>query len=150
MNNINTINEVQEAFKNKLEENVYFANHDIPILVENSKQIEYEIKSKMSALGITVTVSTPGLTYRGDSSQIEPFWEITNGNVVVVENPTLNRGRANSATALDTALQVAETLNLISNVSVNSITQTTNSGFVVVNVMFKSNIGFRFEKTTIN
>lgn len=265
-NTITSISEIQNAIKNELGKNVWFTQHDVPILVENSKTIEFEIKSKMSALGITSTVATPVLSYRGvypatetvkegvkiptdisfptseetqdvvyDCADIamwgteeppatlsvrfpslgkvveygfvspggatewdyitsasqavngvprgltigldgenvyaishyddynghvhpvklseslvpietktlkQPFWEITGFNVVIVENPTLNRGRANYATALDTALQVAYSLSELPETCLNEIRQTTQGGLVVVTVSFKSNIAF--------
>lgn len=150
MNTIRTISEVQQSIQGTLLENVYFVQHNIPILIENSKNIEYEIKRSMSALGICVTVSTPSLSYKGDVSQTEPYWEINGLNVVVVESPTLNRGKANYATALDTALQVANTLNLIPNVCINEINQNSQNGLIIVNVSVKTNIGFRFEINDLN
>lgn len=149
MDKIETISEIQLAVKAELEKNSYFAVHGVPILIENAKDIEYQIKNAMSSLGITATVSTPSLTYRGnytDENGQYPYWELPSFNVVVVENPTLNRGRANYATALDTSLQIAETLNTIPNVCNNTIRQTTTGGLVVVTVEVKSNIAFRYEK----
>lgn len=147
LQNIDSISEIQDAFKEKLLENVWFSNHSIPILVENAKDIEFEIKTTMSSLGICITVSTPSLSYQGELHSEEPFWNIEGGSIIVVENPTLNRGKANYATALDTALQVAETIKLIESAIPTSILQSTQNGLVVVEVAFKTNIGFRYEKT---
>ena len=148
---ITTISEVQEAVKAALEENVWFGLHGVPLLVENAKDIEYQVKSAMSSVGITATVATPSLTYRGDyvhePNDRHPYWEISGLNVAVVENPTLNRGRAGYATALDTALQVAETLNGIPTVCNATIQQSVQGGLVVVQVAAVSNIVFALEKS---
>ena len=148
MNTIHSISEIQDTVKKELEHNTYFAKHNVPILIENAKDIEFQIKSAMSSLGITATVATPSLTYRGDVVPNEnPCWEINSMNVVVVENPTLNRGRADYATALDTALQVALTLNRIPTVGISTITQTTQGGLVVVTVNSRTNMDFALEET---
>lgn len=149
MDNIKTISEIQLAVKAELEKNSYFTVHGCDILIENAKDIEFQIKNAMGSLGIVATVATPSLTYRGDYSDGEsksPYWEINSINVVIVENPTLNRGRANYTTALDAALQVAETLNEIPEICNSTISQTTNGGLVVVSVSLKTNIVFGLEK----
>ena len=152
-NIITSISDIQLAVKAELEKNTYFVTHGVPILIENAKDIEFQIKSAMGACGIVATVSTPSLNYGGNYThqpeKQSPYWEISGLNVVVVENPTLNRGRANYATALDTAIQVAETLNPLPNVGLGTITQTTNGGLVVVTVNMKSNIVFSLEREDI-
>lgn len=149
-NSISTISELQLAIKAELEKNTYFVVHGVELLIENAKEIEYQIKSAMGACGIVASVSTPSLTYKGDYAHEDgsksPYFEMNSFNVVIVENPTLNRGRANYATALDAALQIAETLSPISNVCLNDITQSTMGGLVVVTVNFKSNIVFSLQK----
>ena len=148
MNTIKSISDIQLAVKAELEKNTYFVTHGVNILVENAKDIEYQIKSAMASLGITATVATPSLTYKGDVVPNQtPCWEINALNVVIVENPTLNRGRANYSTALDSALQVALTLNKIPTVGVSSITQTTQGGLVVVTVSAKTNLNFALQET---
>lgn len=150
MNSITSISELQLAVKAELEKNTYFVTHGCNILIENAKEIEFQIKNAMGACGIVATVATPSLTYRGDYSDSEgksPYWEMNSMNVVIVENPTLNRGRANYTTALDAALQVAETLNCIPEICNSTITQSTNGGLVVVSVALKTNIVFALEKS---
>lgn len=156
MNQISSISEVQEAIAGVLSANTFFSTHDVPILVENSKDIEYQIKSSMTALGIAATVATPSLTYGGDLHTEEqnnlsstfPYWTVNSGSVVIVENPTLNRGKNNYATALDTALQTALTLQQIPNICDSSIVQTTQGGLVVVTVQFKTNLTFALTPTS--
>ena len=154
-NSIASISELQLAIKAELQKNTYFVVHGVELLIENAKEIEYQIKSAMGACGIVASISTPSLTYKGDYAHGEnsnsvpsksPYFEMNSFNVVIVENPTLNRGRANYATALDTALQIAETLSPIPNVCLNDITQSTMGGLVVVTVNFKSNVVFSLQK----
>ena len=148
-NTIKSISDIQVAVKAELEKNTYFVTHGCNILIENAKDIEFQIKNAMGSLGIVATVATPSLTYRGDysdGSSKSPYWEINSLNVVIVENPTLNRGRANYTTALDAALQVAETLNEIPEICNSTISQTTNGGLVVVSVSLKTNIVFGLAK----
>lgn len=272
-NSISSISEIQETIKTELEKNSFFSERNVPIICENSKTIEYEIKTAMASLGIAATVATPNLSFKGMTTISEvktyavvmptdievsndvivdnciytcsdisswgednipneikmvipsldgvtvtlenvgashsgtnyeynylvpttlrpleviainfdsstgivaafsyyydytgkyhpvnlsestipfeettfkvPFWEMTAANIVVVENPTLNRGKENYATALDTALQIALTLQEIDNACNTSIQQTSQGGLLVVNVQFKTNIGFSLEK----
>lgn len=146
-NTINTISEVQNAIADKLQENVYFVQHNVPILVENSKTIDFDIKNSIGKIGVCATVATPSLTFQGHygAENHPPFWTMESAQVVVVENPILNRGRANYATALDTALQIAQTLNTSFNFGLTSIQQTSEQGLVVVTVSFKTNVAFRYE-----
>lgn len=149
MTSIKSISDIQIEVKAELEKNTYFVTHGCDILIENAKDIDFQIKNAMTACGIAATVATPSLAYRGDYSDgtnKKPFWEMTSMNVVIVENPTLNRGRANYTTALDAALQVAETLNPLPGICNSTISQTTNGGLVVVNVSLKTNIVFALEK----
>lgn len=152
-NTISSISELQLAVKSELEKNTYFTVHGCDILIENAKDIDYQIKSAMGACGIVATVATPSLTYRGDYSGTngkQPYWEVNSLNVVIVENPTLNRGRANYTTALDAALQVAVTLNNVSGICNSTITQTTQSGLVIVTVNEKTNIAFNLVEDSSN
>jgi hypothetical protein len=145
MDSISSISEIQEEIKEILEANSYFANHNVPILIENAKDIEFQIKSAMSALGIAATVATPTLSYRGQhagQTQQTPFWSMDSANIVIVESPTLNRGKESYATALDAALQVALTIQKVPNICNTTISQTTRGGLVVVTVNFKTNVGF--------
>ena len=151
METITSISDIQIAVKAELEKNTYFVTHGCDILIENAKDIDFQIKNAMATCGIAATVATPSLTYRGDYSNgvsKSPYWEMTAMNVVIVENPTLNRGRANYTTALDAALQVAETLNPLPELCNATISQSTNGGLVVVSVSFKTNIVFALEKVS--
>lgn len=151
MTTVESISDVQLEVKKILEENAYFTVHGVPIIIENAKDIEYQIKSAMASLGTVITVSTPSLTYSGNltgpaTDEKSPFWTLNSIQIVTVENPTMNRGRANYSTALDTALQIAETVHQIPTMCNVSITQTTMNGLVVVTVTVKSTAVFALAK----
>lgn len=151
MEKIESISDIQLAIKGELEKNTYFVTHGVNILIENAKDIEYQIKSAMGNLGTVITVSTPSLTYSGNLAGPEedrksPFWTLNSVQIVVVENPTLNRGRANYSTALDTALQIAETLHQIPTLCNVSISQTSTGGLVIVTVVVKTTAVFELSK----
>lgn len=151
MHTIKSISDIQLAIKAELEKNTYFVTHGVDILIENAKDIEYQIKSAMGNLGTVITVSTPSLTYSGNlagpsTDEKSPFWTLNSIQIVTVENPTLNRGRANYSTALDTALQIAETIHQIPTMCNVTIAQTTMNGLVVVTVTVKSTAVFALAK----
>lgn len=151
MTTVKSISELQLAIKAELEKNTYFVTHGVGIIIENAKDIEYQIKSAMGSLGTVITVSTPSLTYSGNlagpvTDEKSPFWTLNSIQIVTVENPTMNRGRANYSTALDTALQIAETIHQIPTMCNMSITQTTMNGLVVVTVTVKSTAVFALAK----
>ena len=147
VSNIHTISEIQEAIVAELGKNTYFIEHDVPILYENSKTIDFDIKSSIGKIGTVVTVTTPSMTFAGKygTTNTPPFWTMETATVVVAENPVLNRSRANYSTALDTALQIAQTLNRIPHMGLTSIDQTSEAGLVLVTVTFKTNIAFCYE-----
>lgn len=148
---INSVNEVQDAIKKAIEENVYFAKTKIPVITENSAQIDYLIKNAIGKLGICCVVQTPTFDFYGKAEDGHPVWEIPEFSVVISEIPTINRGRADASTALDAALIVAETLNeLGAEVALNSINQVENQGVVSVFVSFKTAIHFRYERNDLN
>lgn len=144
ISNINTISEIQEAIVKELNQNVYFIEHEVPILFENSKTIDFDIKSAIGKIGTVVTVTTPSMSFGGKygTDNTPPYWTMEAATVVIAENPVLNRSRANYSSALDTALQVAQTLNMVPSFGLTNITQTSESGLILVTVQFKTNIAF--------
>lgn len=147
ISNIHTISEIQEAIVNELTQNVYFTQHNVPILFENSKTIDFDIKSAIGKIGTVVTVTTPTMSFGGQYGveNTPPYWTMEAATVVVAETPILNRSRANYSTALDTALQIAQTLNNLPTFGLTSISQTSESGLILVTVQFKTNIAFCYE-----
>lgn len=146
---IKSISEIQDAIKDVLKQNMFFEIHDVTILCENAKDIDYEIKSAISRLGILATVNTPDLTFIGKYENKEPAWKMNGIEITIAEIPITNRGRANYATALDTGLQVGETLNELDNLNLVGIQQSEMNGYLLVTVTFDSNIIFRYDKTQV-
>lgn len=146
---IHNISEIQEALQKLLYENTYFKAHDVSILCENTKDIEYQIKSAISKIGCVATINTPSLTYIGKYENHEPAWKLNGITISVAEIPVTNRGRANYSTALDTALQIAETLAEKTNLNLVDIQQSEMGGYIMATVSFDSNITFRYEKRTL-
>lgn len=144
---ISSIQEVQEAIKEALEANVYFKRHSIPVLCENSAQIDYLIKNAIGKLGIVCVVQTPTFDYMGKAEDGHPVWEMPEASIVVSEIPTTNRSRAGASTALDAALNAAEAINeLGDSVSLETIYQMENQGVVSVFVTFKTCSRFCYER----
>lgn len=145
---IHSINEVQEAIKSALEDNVFFARHKVPVIIENAAQIEYLIKNALGKLGAVCVVQTPIFQFIGKDEDGHPVWEMPEASIVISEIPTTNRGRAGSATALDCALNAAEALNEAfgSAMVLENINQTENNGVVSVFVSFKTSAHFTYER----
>lgn len=144
---INSIQEVQDAFKEALLANTYFQKAKIEVLTENTAQIDYLIKNAIGKLGIVCVIQTPSLNYIGKAEDGHPVWELTEGSIVISEIPTVNRSRAGASTALDAALQAAESLNeLGAEVALDQIYQVENQGVVSVFVTFKSTARFTYER----
>lgn len=142
---INSIQEVQDALKQQLESNVYFATAKIQVVTENAAQIDFLIKNALGKLGIVCVVQTPTFDFMGKDEDGHPVWSMPEGTIVVSEIPTINRARAGASTALDAALQAAESLNeLGSNIVLKSINQVENQGVVSVFVTFETNARFKY------
>ncbi len=148
---INSINEVQDALKEALEQNVYFAKAKISVITENSAQIDFLIKNAIGKLGIVCVVQTPKLDYYGKDEDGHPVWQLSETTIVISEIPTVNRGRAGSSTALDAALIAAETLNELGNgIALDSINQMENQGIVSVFLSFKTTARFTYQRNDID
>lgn len=147
---INSIQEVQDAIKEQLEKNVYFASSKITVLSENSAQIDYLIKNAIGKLGIVCVVQTPTFEFYGKDGDGHPVWNMPEATIVVSEIPTINRARAGSSTALDAALQAAESINeLGSGVVLKQIYQVENQGVVSVFVTFETNAHFCYYRNDL-
>jgi len=142
---INSIQEIQDAIKQQLEKNVYFANAKIQVVSENAAQIDFIIKNAIGKLGIVCVVQTPTFDFIGKDEDGHPVWSMPEATIVVSEIPTINRARAGASTALDAALQAAESLNeLGSNIVLKSINQVENQGVVSVFVTFETSARFKY------
>lgn len=144
---IHSINEVQEAIKEALMQNVYFRAAKIEVLTENAAQIDYLIKNAIGKLGIVCVVQTPAFDFIGKDDDGHPVWEMPEASIVISEIPTTNRSRAGASTALDAALQAAESLNeLGEGISLEEIRQVENQGIVSVFVTFKTVCRFCYQR----
>ena len=144
---INSISDVQEAIKEALEANVYFKRHSIPVLCENAAQIDFLIKNAIGKLGIVCVVQTPAFDFIGKADDGHPVWEMPEASIAISEIPTTNRSRAGASTALDAALQAAESLNeLGEGISLEEIRQVENQGIVSVFVTLKTSARFCYER----
>lgn len=144
---INSIQEVQDAIKEALMQNVYFRAAKIEVLTENAAQIDFLIKNAIGKLGIVCVVQTPAFDYIGKDDDGHPVWEMPEASIVISEIPTTNRSRAGASTALDAALQAAESLNeLGSEVCLSEIRQVENQGIVSVFVTFRTACRFCYQR----
>jgi len=144
---INSIQEIQDAIKEQLEKNVYFATAKIQVITENSAQIDYLIKNAIGKLGIVCVVQTPVFEFFGKDEAGHPVWTMPEATIVISEIPTVNRGRAGASTALDAALQSAEALNeLGSSIVLKQIYQMENQGVVSVFVTFETSAHFCYAR----
>ena len=142
---IESIQDVQEAIKGVLENNVYFKKTQIPVLCENAAQIDFLIKNAIGKLGIVCVVQTPSFNFMGKDEDGHPVWEMPEASIVISEIPTVNRARAGSSTALDAALQAAEAINEVGGTLVlNKINQIENTGVVSVFVSLKTSARFTY------
>lgn len=147
---VNSISEIQDAIKEALMQNVYFRAAKIEVISENAAQIDFLIKNAIGKLGIVCVVQTPAFDYIGKDDDGHPVWEMPEASIVISEIPTTNRSRAGASTALDAALQAAESLNeLGSEVCLSEIRQVENQGIVSVFVTFKTAARFTYGKETL-
>lgn len=136
---VNSVQEIQDAIKEALMQNVYFRAAKIEVLTENAAQIDFLIKNAIGKLGIVCVVQTPAFDFIGKDDDGHPVWEMPEASIVISEIPTTNRSRAGASTALDAALQAAESLNeLGEGISLEEIRQVENQGIVSVFVTFKT------------
>lgn len=144
---IHSIMEIQEAFKQALENNVYFQAAKIQVVPENAAQIDFIIKNALGKLGVICVIQTPAFDYIGKDDDGHPVWEMPEASIVISEIPTVNRSRAGASTALDAALQAAESINELGDaVALEQIRQVENQGVVSVFVTFKTSARFGYAK----
>ena len=82
---INSIQEVQDAIKEALMQNVYFRAAKIEVLTENAAQIDYLIKNAIGKLGIVCVVQTPAFDFIGKDDDGHPVWEMPEASIVISE-----------------------------------------------------------------
>lgn len=80
-------------------------------LVENKKDIDYEIKNALGREGIVAVVMTPKATYAGKYEDLFLAWTLESLEIDIVENPTVNRGKKNGfITGQDAAMRLFDVL----------------------------------------
>lgn len=86
-----------------LKKDRWYVEHAIPLHIENTGDILYIVESALASCGIALIIKVPRAVAE------TPTFRMTL-EVMVLENPSLNRTRANMATALDVAWHAALSL----------------------------------------
>lgn len=106
---MNILEEVQIFVADKLNSDPQLSA--CPFLVENRKDIDYEIKSALGKQGIVGMVMTPKATYAGSFQDVGLAWQIDELQVNVVENVPVNRGKKGGyVTGQDAAMRTFDVL----------------------------------------
>lgn len=88
----NLFGKIQEHVVEILSDDELLKKWGVPVLSENIKDIDFQIRNAMSRQGVMCLVTTMKGTYGGHNSMVES-WLIDNLEILVVENPTINRPR---------------------------------------------------------
>ena len=97
----NVVRDLLVWLRDHLSEDPWYAEHGVPLLIENQKDILAEVEELLATTtGIAVVLKVP----RAENNR--PALNVTL-ELRVLENPLLNRCRANAATALDVAWHAA-------------------------------------------
>lgn len=106
---MNILEEVQQYVADKLNADPQLSA--CPFLVENRKDIDFEIKQALGKQGICGLVMTPKATYAGAYMDVGIAWQIDELEIDVVENVTVNRGKKSGyITGQDAAMRLFEVL----------------------------------------
>lgn len=80
-------------------------------LVENSKDIDFQIKNALGRQGIVAVCMTPKATYAGKFEDLFLAWNLEQLEIDIVENPIINRGKKTAyLTGQDIAMRVFDVL----------------------------------------
>lgn len=96
-----TINDLQNAVRDRLNCDPWMIEHGVAWLAENQLDIEFEITKHIGNQGIVGIVMTPALSYQGMADDYTVSYKVNELVLQVTETPILNRGRLNAGTALD-------------------------------------------------
>lgn len=97
----NVVNDLLVWLRDHLNKDPWYAEHGVTILIENQKDILSEMKRLLTAtFGVAMVLKVP------HASNNRPALNVT-FELLVSENPLINRNRANFATALDVAWHAA-------------------------------------------
>lgn len=82
-----------------------------PFIVENKKDVDFEIKQALGKQGVVGLVMTPKATYAGAYMDVGIAWQIDELEVDIVENVTVNRGKKDGyVTGQDAAMRLFEVM----------------------------------------
>ena len=106
----NILEEVQRYVADKLNADPQLSA--CPFLVENIKDIDYEIKNALGRQGIVGLVMTPKATFAGAYMDTSLAWQLDELEIDIVENVTVNRGKKNGGyiTGQDAAMRLFNVL----------------------------------------
>ena len=106
----NILEEVQRYVADKLNTDPQLSA--CPFLVENRKDIDYEIKNALGRQGIVGLVMTPKATFAGAYMDTSLAWQLDELEIDIVENITVNRGKKDGGciTGQDAAMRLFNVL----------------------------------------
>ena len=106
----NILEEVQRYVADKLNADPQLSA--CPFLVENRKDIDYEIKNALGRQGIVGLVMTPKATFAGAYMDTSLAWQLDELEIDIVENITVNRGKKDGGyiTGQDAAMRLFNVL----------------------------------------
>ena len=106
----NILEEVQRYVADKLNADPQLSA--CPFLVENRKDIDYEIKNALGRQGIVGLVMTPKATFAGAYMDTSLAWQLDELEIDIVENVTVNRGKKDGGciTGQDAAMRLFNVL----------------------------------------
>lgn len=106
---MNILEDVQQLVADKLNADPQLSA--CPFLVENRKDIDYEIRQALGKQGIVGLVMTPKATYAGAYMDVGIAWQLDELEIDVVENVTVNRGKRDGyITGQDAAMRLFDVL----------------------------------------
>ncbi|MCL1922039.1 MAG: hypothetical protein FWG50_13375 [Kiritimatiellaeota bacterium] len=101
---------IHEETFNALKKDAFLALNQVEVLLEDKGDINAQITLSLGKLGICAMVTMPGAKARSSNARLlTADADIT---VQVLENPTINRRRANMCTAGAAARRISAVLNL--------------------------------------
>lgn len=106
----NILEEVQKYVADKLNLDSQLSGN-CAFLVENMKEIDYEIKKALGKQGIVGLVMTPKAVYQGKYEDLFHAWQLDELEIDIVENPIVNRGKKDGyITGQDASMHLFEVL----------------------------------------
>lgn len=104
----NILEEVQQEVAARLSSSWQLSA--VPFLVENRKDLDYEIKNRLGKQGIVGLVMTPKAQFAGKYEDLFLAWQLEELEVDVIENVPVNRGTSAYMTGQDAAMRVFDVL----------------------------------------